>query len=268
MKNDIRLIYVGAFLAIGLLSVAKSYAAEDWITEEVLKQLTEIRQELKGMRAELNSLKAIVTSADNGKRGGASNVVQVKLGDKPYLGSTGAKIAIVEFSDYQCPYCTRHVKNTLPKLTENYIDTGKIQYFVSDFPLDFHSQARPAAIAARCAGDQNEKAYWDMHHAFFNGKQTFSNDSYISLAADMELDLADFKQCLSAPKMGELVDESIQYGQSIGVRGTPAFFIGNIEGGDIINPIFVSGAQSYLTFSRHLEKLLADVAAEKTLSAN
>ena len=91
---------------------------------------------------------------------------QIGIGGNPALGDPAAPVTIVEFIDYQCPYCQGYAKNTFPRLKASYIDTGKVRYVARDFPLAKHERARPAAIAAACAGEQGW--FWEMHDALFD----------------------------------------------------------------------------------------------------
>jgi protein-disulfide isomerase len=90
----------------------------------------------------------------------------VAIGDAPVKGNPNAKLTLIEFSDYQCPFCRRHAENTLPSLDKEYIATGKVRYVFHDFPLEaIHPQAFKAAEAAHCAGEQQK--YWEMHGRLF-----------------------------------------------------------------------------------------------------
>ncbi|MBL7058898.1 thioredoxin domain-containing protein [Candidatus Pacearchaeota archaeon] len=91
--------------------------------------------------------------------------IDVEIGDSPVKGDSNAPVTIVEFSDYECPYCGRHFAQTYPQLLSEYVDTGKVKMVFKDFPLNFHAKAQKAAEAARCAGEQGD--YWGMHDALF-----------------------------------------------------------------------------------------------------
>lgn len=252
MKKLISLIV----LTFPLISVSTAYSEETWITEEVLRQLTEIRQEIKSLRSEVSQLRSTVVSNAKGKRNPI--VKKVELGDSPILGSKDAAIGIVEFSDYQCPYCRRHFSNTLPKIKEQYINTGKVKYVLQDFPLSFHPQAKPAAIAVKCAEKQGEGHYWSMHHELFGKSgRKLKKDTYTDLAKTFNLDQKKFDECLLDPLVDKEVEKSLAYGQSLGVTGTPAFFVGRIKNGSLVNAYRISGAQSFSAFSRKIDALLA-----------
>lgn len=159
-------------------------------------------------------------------------------------GDPDAPVTIVEYTDYQCPYCNRYALETLPQIITNMIDTGRVHYMVKDFPLDsIHPEARAAAVAARCAGDQD--AYWEMHDALFaqqtawGGLGSGANEVFTSMASDLGLDVDEFSACLTSGMFDAVIQANQDEGLALGVRGTPAFFIDGFP---------VSGAQPYDLF--------------------
>lgn len=159
-------------------------------------------------------------------------------------GDPNAAVTIVEYTDYQCPYCLRHASETLPRLLTEMIDTGRARYVIKDFPLDsIHPEARAAAVAARCAGDQD--AYWEMHDALFArqgewaGLGAGANDVFTNLASELALDVTAFTECVAGGRHAAVVQANQDEGIALGVTGTPAFFI---------NGFPVSGAQPFELF--------------------
>lgn len=146
------------------------------------------------------------------------------------LGNPDAPVRIVEYSDYQCPFCQRHSVETLPQILSQMIETGQVYYILKDFPLEsIHPEARAAANAARCAGDQD--AYWQMHDALFASQNQWANQGsgatevFAALAADLGLDVDTFEECVATTRHDALVQASMEEALSIGVRSTPTFFI-------------------------------------------
>ncbi|WP_231113062.1 DsbA family protein [Vibrio natriegens] len=174
-------------------------------------------------------------------------------GSLPVLGSSDAKIAIIEFSDFQCPYCKSFADFTFKELKKNFIDTGKVQYVPRDYPLDFHPQAEGAAIAAACSSQQ--KSYWPMRDMLFSNVKQLGDDFYHKAATDLSLDLQAFSDCLKDPTVAEKVKEDLSLGQSLGVRGTPSFLIGRVENNLLIEPQIVVGAQQYSVFESIINEL-------------
>jgi protein-disulfide isomerase len=171
--------------------------------------------------------------------------VEVSVDDDPALGPKDAPVTIIEFSDYQCPYCIRWYQQVYARLMKDY--EGKIRFVYRDFPLtSIHPEAAPAALAANCAGEQN--AYFPYHDALFSENYGLGQDAYIRYATDLGLNVEAFKTCLSENRYASEVEADIRYGYSIGVISTPTFFI---------NGIAVVGAQPYEYFQQIIKKELA-----------
>ncbi len=177
------------------------------------------------------------------------------------LGAADAPLAIVEFSEYQCPYCAQHVIFTLPLLIANYVDTGKLRYVMRDFPLNrTHGAAFEAAMAARCAGDQGR--FMDMHFELFAERRRLSRKDWAGHAKTAGLEPVDFAACMSGLRHEDAVRENIVEGLTFGVRGTPTFLVGLIEpDGDTITPIFrLAGGQSYEDFAELIDAMIDGAA--------
>lgn len=175
---------------------------------------------------------------------GSAQVSEGKTAEGDWFrGNPNAPITLLEYSDYQCPFCGRHVAQTGPQLDEQFIDTGLIKHVFKNFPLDsIHPQATQAAEAAECAGDQN--AFWAMHDRLFASQQEWSGqanagDLFKQYASDLGLDSAAFASCLDSGQFSEKIKADLQQGVLAGVTGTPAFFV---------NDWFISGAQPLNVF--------------------
>lgn len=183
-----------------------------------------------------------------------SGPVDIPIDGAYAVGDPNAPITIIEYTDYQCPFCSRHFEQTYPQLKENYIDTGVVYYVFKDFPLtQIHPQAVLAASAARCAGEQD--AYVAMHDMLFATQAEWNGRSdadtlFNQYAAEMGLDEAQFATCLADGTYEDAVYADLNEGSSYGVSGTPAFFL---------NGYFLSGAQPYATFVDAIEFLLEEV---------
>ncbi|MEW5896813.1 MAG: DsbA family protein [Nanoarchaeota archaeon] len=165
--------------------------------------------------------------------------------DDAVKGDKNAPVTIVEFSDYQCPFCQKFYTETFPQIEEKYIKTGKVKFVYRDFPLNFHQNAQKAAEAAECAGEQGK--YYEMHNKLFEEGVDGGIDAFKQYAQDLKLDIAKFNQCLDSGKMKTEVQKDLQDGQSLGVSGTPAFFINGKE---------VVGAQPFSVFGQIIEQEL------------
>jgi len=245
-KNSLSLVF--AFF-IGVQGVS----AEEWITEEVLKQLSEVRQELKGLKEEVKSLKEAMSQPSRAQAKPSAGPIDIK--DSPFIGENSAQIAIIEFSDYQCPYCRRHYKQTMPQIAKNYVETGKVKYVMKQFPLDFHAKARGASVAALCVEKLKPGRYFKAHESIFDGETALSESGYLALADSLDISQTQYKSCLGDPKMSQIVDRDMTQGQSVGVSGTPAFLVGKIEDGKLVDGQLITGARPFSSFSSVLDRL-------------
>lgn len=164
------------------------------------------------------------------------------LPDDAGQGSSDAPILMIEFSDFQCPFCKRFFDETYPQLKKDYIDTGKVRFIFRHVPLDFHEFAAQAALAAECADDQ--KKFWEYHDVLFNNQNALDVENLKKYAAELKLDEKKFDDCLNAAKHAKRVASDMTYATSVGISGTPSF---------IINGFVVSGAQPYDVFKAVLD---------------
>lgn len=159
----------------------------------------------------------------------ADELWQEVVGKPAYAeGSEDAAVTMVEFTDYQCPFCKRHFDQTESQIVTEYIKTGKVRWLIRDLPLSFHQNAHLAAEAARCAGDQEK--YKLMHDKLFAtqtawGESTTGTTLFSGYAQGLGLNKATFDQCLSSGKYKAAVDEDLALAQKIGASGTPTFYI-------------------------------------------
>ncbi len=222
--------------------------------EETRKEIRELKAEVGELRKELSAVKTARAAAPAGARP-VKIVEKLALeSDDPIIGKDSAQIAIVEFSDYQCPFCKRFHDKAFAQLKETYIDSGQVKFISRDFPLGFHTKAKDAAIAASCAANQG--AYMEMRERLFQHQRELGPELYTRLAQELTLDGNAFAACLQDPQIAKEVDDDMAYGQQIGVSGTPSFFIGKIEGGQIVQAKNLRGAQPYQAFARTIDGLL------------
>lgn len=161
--------------------------------------------------------------------------------DDPAIGPEDAPVTVIEFSDFECPFCRRHTLETAPLILSQY--EGQVRYIFKDFPLDsIHPNATPAAEAAHCAREQGE--FWAFHDLLFEMVQPLGSDSYLQYAQDLGLNMPQFTQCVDEGKYSAQVKANFDFAAQLGVRSTPTFFI---------NGIAVVGAQPFATFQEVIE---------------
>ncbi|WP_394174853.1 DsbA family protein [Thalassotalea litorea] len=175
-------------------------------------------------------------------------------GKLPVKGSKDAKIAIIEFSDFQCPYCKRFEDETFALIDKNHIEKGQVQYVVRDYPLSFHPLAEGAAVAAGCAHQQG--SYWPFRKNLFNNTAKLSEAFYIELSKTLKLNTDQFQHCLNDQVQLKRIKADMMLAKSLGISGTPSFVIGIVENGELVRPILITGAQPYRSFSLIFDEIL------------
>jgi protein-disulfide isomerase len=174
--------------------------------------------------------------------------MEALMDDDAVKGDENAPVTIVEWSDFECPFCTRFYEQTLGLIDEQYIQTGKVKLVYRDYPLGFHPNAQKAAEAAECADEQD--MFWEMHDLLFERGVTGGTESFKQFAVDLGLNANEFNDCLDSGEMAAEVAKDMQDGQAAGIRGTPGF---------IINGQLVSGAQPFANFKQVIDAELAKV---------
>jgi protein-disulfide isomerase len=217
--------------------------------------LGEILRELRGLRNDVRNLQRALQAQRPPTAPPVAIPSSIKLGAGQTLGRSDAKVAMIEFSEFQCPYCKRYFDQTFGKIKETYVDSGKVFYEFRDYPLPMHPQARPAALAGRCAGAQG--AFWKMHDELFKAQASLGPELFTSAAKTLQLDGERFQACLADPAQDKALGEALGAAEALGVRGTPHFFMGQVKDGQIVSLRALSGAQPFEAFQAALEALLA-----------
>ncbi len=164
----------------------------------------------------------------------------ISIEGDPFLGDENAPVTIIEFSDFECPFCAKFHKETFPQIKEKYIDTGKVKFVYKDFPLGSHKNAQKAAEAAECANEQGK--FWEFTEKLY---ETRNFENLEQSASELGIDITE---CLNSEKYSGEVREDLQNGIDAGVKGTPAFFV---------NGILFSGAQPFSEFEKIIESQLS-----------
>lgn len=209
--------------------------------DESKKQIGDMLSQNKKMRAR-NDLLASLRKDATVKVNLEPPRVDVDIKGAPFAGEKDAKITLVEFSDYECPFCKR-VRPAIWRLMDEY--KGKIKYVFRDFPLSFHKNSKKAHEAAHCAGDQGK--YFEYNRKLFDNQSSISPDDLKKYASELQLNTKEFNKCLDNGKHAKYVDESVTAGMAVGVSGTPAYFV---------NGVMLSGAMPYESFKELIDSEL------------
>jgi len=253
----VALVVVVVSVASGGLALAQQTDPKLWEEIQALKRgQEEIRRQLLEIKQLIQSRPAAAPAPD-------VRNVPVDLGNRPAKGSTAARLTLIEFSDYQCPFCARHTLDTNPQLQKEYVDSGKVRYAFFDMPLEsMHKSAFKAAEATRCAGDQGK--YWEMHERLFASQKML--EPWSAHAQALGLDGKMFEACMNSGKYANAVRADIAMAQQLGINATPTFLLGVTDPGNparVKGLALIRGAQPFGTFKMEIDKALAADAAEK-----
>ncbi len=222
----------------------------------IKKDLEVLKEGQKKLTQEMLELKKLMTDDEPSQTAKPKDVI-VGIDDDPFKGEPNARVTLIEFSDYQCPFCARFSRETLPKIEEAYVKSGKVKYVFRDFPLvTIHKDAIKAAEAANCAGEQ--KKYWEMHDRLFANQKSLKLEDLPKHAEALGLNRAAFEACLKSEKYFREVQADLKDGLKAGVKSTPTFFIGLTQKDDNTFKALrtVTGAQPYPVFKEAIDALL------------
>lgn len=209
-------------------------------------------------RGEAEIKLAIAEREEEARKAAEARTAQLaaSIEGRPFRGSADAAVTIIEFSDFQCPYCTRGAA-TVEEILERY--PNDVKFVFQHFPLGFHPWAKPAAIAANCAGLQNPDAFWTLHDAYFKDQKQLTTDNVVAKSegylAGSGIDMKKWQNCAADTNSAEYkaeaanVDADMALGQALGVTGTPGFFV---------NGEFLNGAQPIDAFVPLIEAAQAN----------
>ena len=256
---------VVAFVAIVSLSPPVDQDPAQEIAE-LKRQVQELREQQAQMQRELaaikNFLQALVQPRPQGQ-GEAPDVdgivgASIPTANEPAMGSSSAKVTVMEISDYQCPFCKRQTQKTFPQIQAEYIQTGKVQYIFVDYPIaQLHPTAARSHEAAICAGEQGK--YWEMHMSLFNSAVARDDAALVAQAQSVGLDRAAFQACLSSGRHAASVQASVARMEQLGISGTPMTVIGPTPApGQPMRVLkYVYGAQPFSAFKQAIDSILA-----------
>lgn len=249
------LVATGLMLSV---SLTHADAQTPWDLEAIKKQIEALAAGQHAIEAQLREIRALLQAQTK-----PLPVAEVLLNvdGAPSKGEPRAKLTVVEFSDYECPFCARYARETWPLLEREYVKTAKVKYVFRDFPLPtLHKQAMKAHEAAHCAGEQSK--YWDMHDLLFANSPAIGRTALIDYAARAGFPSSAFERCLDSGKHITRIRQDIIEGQRAGVSGTPTFFLGVTpsNGAKMQVLTVLRGAQSFAAFRQAIDRLLASNA--------
>lgn len=199
-----------AVLLLPLRSFSQTTQSDDF-----KKAIDSLNETQKATLRELQEIRKVLASQQAARP--AADILPsapIDISKEPFKGLANAKVAIIEFSDFQCPFCGRYDKETYPVILKDYVDTGKIKYVWRDYPLSFHQNAQKAAEAAHCAGEQGK--FWEMHDRLFANQQNLAAADLPKHAEALLIDTSLFQKCLDSGRYAADIKKDIDVANSAG----------------------------------------------------
>jgi protein-disulfide isomerase len=230
-------------------------------TTDIRQEIDELKQGQIAIQKELQDIKSLLEkiATQQTKPSPSGPVIKdvvFEIGNNPIKGNSSAGLILIEFTDYECPFCGRYVRETFPQIQNQYIDKGSIQYAVIDLPLPMHSKAAKAAEASHCAEEQGK--FWEIHELMMTKQESLGDLS--SYAVSLNLDVSKFNECVNAGKYADAVNRDIAFAQKLGINAVPGFIIGLIDSsnpGKVTGISMIQGAMPFASFKMELDAVLA-----------
>ena len=241
-------------LAAGVTLTAFAQSPQD--IDALKKQVQALQEGQKALERDLQQVKAVLQQLT--RPAGPAADAAIPIAGAPVRGNANARVTMVEFSDFQCPFCGKYTRETWPQIENEYVKTGKMKVVFIDFPLEsIHPQAFKAAEAANCAAEQRK--YWEMHDHLFANQTALAATQLPEDAKALGLDAASFQQCLDTGKHAAAIRREMAEGQKVGINGTPTFFVGLSDAKSTLlkSTRVIVGAQPYSAFHEAIEAVLA-----------
>jgi protein-disulfide isomerase len=233
-------------------------------TSSMQAQIDALREGQEKLQKELDEIKALLkeqpTRAESPAIPKAPELITVNLSGEPFKGSPFARVAILEYSDFDCSFCATYATQIYPLLDHAYVQAGKVKYFFRDMPAAEHLNAMFKARVARCAGEQDK--FWEAHDGLFKDQSPFDAPRLAQFAQALGLDIPPFNACIASDRYLDAINRSSVSAARMRIRGTPAFIIGALsEDGSILRATkVVMGAESFDAFRVILDDLLKPAA--------
>jgi protein-disulfide isomerase len=254
-----KIAQVSVFASITVLSLwACQPKDSDPAIQALQQQLAEQKQLLEGIKSDVEGIKKAFEQVRRPPAQDDDDKPRpVSIDDDYIKGRADARLTLIEFSDFQCPFCERFFRETLPLIEKDYIQTGKVRMVYRDFPMaGIHKDAQKAAEAAQCAGEQGK--YWEMHDMIFRNHKSMGVADLKKHARGLGLSADQFEKCVDSGKYAEEVKNDLVDGRTIGVDGTPTFFVGHTGKDKTIQAFTIGGARPYAVFKEVFDKLLEE----------
>jgi len=252
-----------AVVALATIAAPSCWAASTREEVQALREeVAQLRAGQEKMQADLAEIKKLLEAGNRPAAAAAPAFAprDLVLGDAPFKGGADAVVTVVEYSDYQCPFCKRHATTVFPELIKLYGDSGRVRFVMREMPIvNIHPRAMAASQAALCANDQGK--YWAMHDQLFLDQRALADADLKAHAATIGLDTTAFGACFDTQRHGGTIAEHQKEAASMGIAGTPSFVIGLTDAkdpGTVHLTKYIRGAQALPAFQAAIDELLKE----------
>jgi protein-disulfide isomerase len=246
-----------AAAAIATAALSPCVAAQSADTAATLKRLDSLEATERAIQKQLDEIKALLAARPALPAGPIENLqgLEIPLANTAVKGQSGAKLVVVEYSDFQCPFCGRYARETYAPLQKEFVDTGKVRYAFKNMPLEsIHPFAFKAAEGGECAREQGK--FWEMHDRLFANQGALAPANLTQYAQAIGLDGGKFQSCLDGRSAAHVRDDAAEAAR-LGVSSTPTFFVGQLQPDGKVKVVRkIVGAQPYATFKAALQGML------------
>jgi protein-disulfide isomerase len=242
------------------LIAALPLAAQTASNDDLQKQVNQLNETNRAILKELQEIHKVleqqrVAQAPQAPPPDILPPDPIDVSRDPFRGAANAKVAIIEYSDFQCPFCGRYEKDAYTQIAKDYVDTGKVKYVWRDMPLDMHPNAMRAAQAANCAGAQGK--FWEMHDRLFSNQQALNAEDLPKHAEALGLNVGQFQTCLDSNRFDADIKADMAEAAKANISGTPSFLFGVVQPNGSIKIVKkLVGARPYADFKAAIDSTI------------
>jgi protein-disulfide isomerase len=238
-----------------------SHSTEEMQRDQILEELRQIRKLLEGnaaggrhqLRPPIQELAGRAVRGENADQKSRVSF-KIALENRAMLGDREAPLTLIEFTDYECPFCKKFSINSLDVIKKKYIKTGKLKLYVKELPLEFHKNARKLAELALCSGKQNK--YWQVRKAIFSKQGEITASNFENYITDLGIEINSVRKCLDEGFYDAQIEKDITDASDIGISATPWFLLGKYDKNGNFDGIQIKGAQPTGNFVKEIEAML------------
>ena len=254
---------LGVLRSLGILALALSATVGAAASQPDKDELKNLKDQVAQLNAQQLQILASLDELKKMVKGPGQPALKppptMSVAGEPFKGEPAARVAIIEYADFQCPFCRRFESQVYPGLRESYIRTGKLKYFHRDMPLSFHQGALPAARAVHCASDQGK--YWEMHDSLLGDAASLTPADIDERAGKLGMNVSELGKWISSDRFADIIQRGINEASAMQVSGTPTFIIGTLDADGKVMSVktTVVGASPFEAFKAAIDPLLASV---------